>query len=71
MGEVQKVKQQLTGATTSIENARKIVDAMATQVRAQLAHIETLLEAAEAEEDGEPRPVGASAPAAADLRLEV
>ncbi|MDP9386268.1 MAG: DUF2130 domain-containing protein [Actinomycetota bacterium] len=71
MGEVQKVKQQLTGATTSIENARKIVDAMATQVRAQLAHIESLLEAAEPEEDGGPAPVGASAPAAVDLRLEV
>ena len=47
LGEVQKVKQQLTGATTSIENARKIVEAMATQVRAQLAHIESLLEVAE------------------------
>ena len=43
MSEVARVKQQLTGATTSIENARRIVDAMAAQVRTQLAHIETLL----------------------------
>lgn len=47
MGDVATVKQQLTGATTSIENARRIVDAMAAQVRAQLAQIEGLLRAEE------------------------
>ncbi|MBA2516768.1 MAG: hypothetical protein H0V22_05555 [Solirubrobacterales bacterium] len=47
MGEVVRVKQQLTGATTSIENARRIVDAMAAQVRAQLVQIEGLLRAEE------------------------
>ena len=50
MGEVQRVKQQLTGAKTSIDKAGEIVTAMAGQVRAQLAHIEALLAAAE---DGE------------------
>ena len=53
LGEVQRVKQQLTGATTSIEKAREIVDAMAAQVRGQLAHVESLLDAAETGEDEE------------------
>jgi hypothetical protein len=48
MGEVVRVKQQLTGATTSIEAARRIIDAMAGQVRAQLAQIESLLRTEEA-----------------------
>src|SRR4051794_15828757 len=57
MGDVQRIKQQLTGASTSIENARKIVDALAATVRGHLAQIEALLDAAE---DGD-----APAPAAA------
>jgi len=44
LGDVQRVKQQLTGATTSIENAREIVDQLAGQVRTHLATIETLLQ---------------------------
>src|SRR4051794_4450776 len=45
MGDVQRIKQQLTGATTSIDNARKIVDALAATVRAHLAQIAGLLDA--------------------------
>jgi len=83
MGEVQRVKQQLTGATTSIEKAREIVDAMAAQVRGQLAHIESLLEVAEDEEGAAPAPApgralpaprtaaGRSAPPVDALRLEL
>ena len=48
MGDVLRVKQQLTGATTSIENARKIVELLATNVRGHLATIEALLEEAAA-----------------------
>ena len=51
MGDVIRVKQQLTGATTSIDNAKKIVDALAEQVRGHLASIERLLDAAEPERD--------------------
>src|SRR3954452_4005005 len=50
MGDVQRVKQQLTGATTSIDNARKIVEGLAATVRGHLAQIEALLDVAE---DGE------------------
>ena len=56
MGDVQRVKQQLTGATTSIENARKIVDALAITVRGHLAQISALLDEAEdrdARDEGE------------------
>jgi hypothetical protein len=42
------VKSQLTGATTSIEQARSILDTMAMGVRAHLAQIDALLDAAEA-----------------------
>jgi hypothetical protein len=72
LGEVQRVKQQLTGATTSIEKAREIVETMAKQVRAQLAQIEALLDAAEGADENEdpapraPGPVVAPAAAAAD-----
>ena len=45
MEDVRKVKQQLTGATTSIGNAEKVVDAMAARVRELLARIETLTSA--------------------------
>ena len=46
MGDVLRVKQQLTGAKTSIEKGAAILDAMATAVRAQLQHVELLLAAA-------------------------
>ncbi len=42
MEEVRRVKQQLTGATTSIENAREILEAMASQVRVYLSEIDAL-----------------------------
>jgi hypothetical protein len=44
--ETLKVKQQLTGATTSIEKARELVEHLAAQVRGYLAQIEGLLDAA-------------------------
>jgi hypothetical protein len=43
MEEVRRVKLQLTGASNSIEEARKIVDAMAARVRAHLEEIDALL----------------------------
>ena len=43
MEDVRRIKQQLTGAETSIENARSIVDAMAAQVRARLGEMGDLL----------------------------
>jgi hypothetical protein len=46
--DVRRVKSQLTGATSSIEQARSILDAMATGVRAHLTQIDALLDAAEA-----------------------
>jgi hypothetical protein len=48
MEDVRRVKSQLTGATTSIEQARSILDTMATGVRAHLSQIDALLDAAEA-----------------------
>ena len=47
MGDVLRVKQQLTGATTSIRKGTDILDAMATAVRAQLMQVELLIAAAE------------------------
>src|SRR5215217_2773367 len=47
MGDVLRVKQQLTGAQTSIRKGTDILDAMATAVRAQLTQVELLLAAAE------------------------
>jgi hypothetical protein len=47
MGDVLRVKQQLTGATTSIKKSAEILDAMAIAVRAQLTQVELLLEANE------------------------
>jgi len=50
MEDVRRVKQQLTGARTSIDKAEKIVGEMAERVRAHLAEIDALLApAAEAE----------------------
>jgi hypothetical protein len=46
MENVRRIKSQLTNATTNIEDARKILDAMAAGVRGHLSAIETLLAAA-------------------------
>jgi hypothetical protein len=46
--ETVKIKQQLTGASTQIANARGIVDHLESQVRGYLAQVERLLDAAEA-----------------------
>lgn len=46
MDDVRRIKSQLTGATTSIENATAILDAMAGQVRAQLRVVDGLIAAA-------------------------
>jgi hypothetical protein len=43
MEDVRKVKSQLTGAKTSIDNARQLVEAMADRVREHLTDIEGLL----------------------------
>jgi hypothetical protein len=47
MEDVRRIKSQLTNATTGIETAREILDAMAAGVRAHLAAIEALLAAAD------------------------
>jgi hypothetical protein len=62
MGDVLRVKQQLTGATTSIRKSAEILDSMAVAVRAQLMHVELLLAASEPADDGEP----AAAPVASE-----
>jgi hypothetical protein len=43
MDDVRKVKSQLSGATTSIEKAREIVETMAARVREHLVEIDALL----------------------------
>jgi len=43
--DVRKVKSQLTGATTNIENARGLVETMADRVRGHLAEVEALVSA--------------------------
>ena len=48
LGEVQRIKQQLTASKTSIDKAADIVDAMAGAVKAQLAEIQALVAAAAA-----------------------
>ncbi|HKG17493.1 MAG TPA: hypothetical protein VKA96_07385 [Solirubrobacteraceae bacterium] len=50
MEDVRAVKQQLTGATTSIERAREILDAMAETVRGHLEEIHRVLDSAQAED---------------------
>jgi len=50
MEDVRRVKSQLTGATTSIEQARSILETMAAGVRAHLAQIDVLLDAAEGDD---------------------
>jgi hypothetical protein len=52
MGDVLRVKQQLTGATTSIKKGTEILDAMAVAVRAQLLQVELLLAASEPDDEG-------------------
>ncbi|MGE5635411.1 MAG: hypothetical protein ACM3UV_00490 [Nocardioidaceae bacterium] len=72
--DVRRVKSQLSGARTSIENARKIVDAIAAQTRAHLDEIDALVrvgsdrgeDPADAEGDGAGAdPDAATAPDAA------
>jgi len=46
MGDVLRIKQQMTSAKTSIDRSTEILDAMAAAVRAQLMHVELLLAAA-------------------------
>jgi hypothetical protein len=46
MEDVRKIKLQLTGATTGIERAGTLLDAMAETVRGHLAHVDGLLAAA-------------------------
>jgi hypothetical protein len=50
MENVRSVKQQLTGATTSIEKAREILERMAGTVRGHLADMDGLLGAAQADD---------------------
>jgi hypothetical protein len=57
MGDVLRVKQQLTGAKTSIDRGSEILEAMAAAVRAQLTHVELLLAAAGEEAGDDPPPV--------------
>ena len=52
MENVRRIKSQLTNATNGVEAAREILDAMAADVRAHLATIETLLAAASERDDG-------------------
>jgi hypothetical protein len=63
MGDVLRIKQQLTGAKTSIDRGSEILDAMATAVRAQLTQVELLLAAAgEDGPDGPPEPARVAEP---------
>jgi uncharacterized small protein (DUF1192 family) len=50
MSDVRAVKNQLTGATTSIDRAREVLDAMAARVRGHLEDLERELAAAAAPE---------------------
>jgi hypothetical protein len=50
MSDVRAVKNQLTGATTSINRAREVLDAMAARVRGHLEDLERELAAAAAPE---------------------
>ena len=72
MGDVLRVKQQLTGAKTSIDKGAAILDALATAVRAQLVHVELLLaaagEAVEAEPAAPEAPSAGPEPAAPEAR---
>jgi hypothetical protein len=56
LAEERKVKQQLTGAKTSIDKAYELVESMAARVRAQLEEIDTLVRPPDADA-AEPAPV--------------
>ena len=43
MEDVRKVKSQLTGATTNINNARELVETLADRVKAHLDEVEYLV----------------------------
>ena len=68
LGEERKVKQQLTGAKTGIDKAYELVEAMAAQVRVELAEIDALvLAGCDEASDGEPvRPRKAAEPPPSD-----
>jgi hypothetical protein len=53
MESVRAVKSQLTGAKTSIDRAREVLDSMAQQVREHLEHVNELVASGD-EEDAEP-----------------
>jgi hypothetical protein len=57
LGDVQRIKQQLTASKTAVDKAAEIVDAMAGAVKANLAEIQALVAAAAVEP-----PVEAPAP---------
>jgi hypothetical protein len=68
MGEVLRIKQQLTGAKTSIDKGSEILDAMATAVRAQLTQVELVLAAEIATPPARaPKPLPAPYPGAEQL----
>ena len=46
LGEVQRIKQQLTASKTAVDKAAEIVDGMAGAVKANLAEIQALVAAA-------------------------
>jgi hypothetical protein len=48
LGEVQRIKQQLTASKTAVDKAAEIVDGMAGAVKANLAEIQALVAAAAA-----------------------
>ena len=52
--DVRRVKSQLSGATTSIDNARDILETMAAQVRSHLADVDDLVSRG-GDEPGEPQ----------------
>ena len=55
MDEVRRIKNTLTGAQTSIQKGKDLVDAMASRVRANLDDIDALV-VSEAGEDAPPPP---------------
>jgi Uncharacterized protein conserved in bacteria (DUF2130) len=58
MEDVRRIKSQLTNATSGIDAARTILDAMAANVRGHLTAIELLLAEASASADERPLPTG-------------
>ena len=68
LGEERKVKQQLTGAKTSIDKAYDLIEAMAAQVRAELADIDALVRAGCDDDEADCREVTVR-PAAAPAQL--